>query len=117
MKFKIDENLPIEVAELLRQTGYDATTVLEHDLGGSADTHLASLCQEERRVFVTLDTDFGDIRAYPPKQFYGLIVLRLRRQDKPYVLQILARLIRIFSTEPLERHLWIVEEDRIRIRG
>jgi hypothetical protein len=63
MKFKIDENLPIEVAELLRQTGYDATTVLEQDLGGSADTHLASLCQEERRVFVTLDTDFGDIRA------------------------------------------------------
>lgn len=53
MKFKIDENLPIEVAELLRQTGYDATTVLEQDLGGSADTHLASLCQEERRVFVT----------------------------------------------------------------
>jgi predicted nuclease of predicted toxin-antitoxin system len=50
MKFKIDENLPIEVAELLRQTGYDATTVLEQDLGGSADTYLASLCQEERRV-------------------------------------------------------------------
>jgi predicted nuclease of predicted toxin-antitoxin system len=69
MKFKVDENLPIEVAELLRQTGYDATTVLEQDLGGSADTHLASLCQEERRIFVTLDTDFGDIRAYPPKQF------------------------------------------------
>ena len=117
MKFKIDENLPIEVAELLRQTGYDAATVLEQDLGGSADTDLASLCQEERRVFVTLDTDFGDIRAYPPEQFYGLIVLRLKRQDKPYVLQIFSRLIRIFSTEPLERHLWIVEEDRIRIRG
>jgi len=117
MKFKIDENLPIEVAELLRQTGYDAATVLEQDLGGSADTDLASLCQKERRVFVTLDTDFADIRAYPPEKFYGLIVLRLKRQDKPYVLQIFSRLIRIFSTEPLERHLWIVEEDRIRIRA
>jgi predicted nuclease of predicted toxin-antitoxin system len=60
MKFKIDENLPMEVAELLRQTGYDATTVLEQDLGGSLDTDLASLCQKERRVFVTLGTDFGN---------------------------------------------------------
>ena len=43
----------MEVAELLRQTGYDTTTVLEQDLGGSADTDLAPLCQKERRVFVT----------------------------------------------------------------
>ena len=41
----------------------------------------------------------------------------LKRQDKPYILQIFSRLIRIFSTEPLERRLWIVEEDRIRIRA
>ncbi|HLP44906.1 MAG TPA: DUF5615 family PIN-like protein [Candidatus Kapabacteria bacterium] len=30
MKFKIDENLPVEIAVLLRQKGYDATTVIEH---------------------------------------------------------------------------------------
>jgi predicted nuclease of predicted toxin-antitoxin system len=29
MKFKIDENLPVEVAEVLRQAGYEAATV--HD--------------------------------------------------------------------------------------
>lgn len=37
MKFKIDENLPIEVAELLQQAGYDAMTVLDQHLGGKAD--------------------------------------------------------------------------------
>jgi len=36
MKFKIDENLPIEVSELLRQTGYDATTVLSGVLRGES---------------------------------------------------------------------------------
>ena len=47
MKFKIDENLPIEVAELFKQSGYDAMTVLEQDLGGIADADLASICQKE----------------------------------------------------------------------
>jgi predicted nuclease of predicted toxin-antitoxin system len=41
MKFKIDENLPVEVAESLRQMGYEATTVLEQGLGGGADAHIA----------------------------------------------------------------------------
>jgi predicted nuclease of predicted toxin-antitoxin system len=116
MKFKIDENLPIDVADLLRKSGYDATTVLEQDIGGCADSDLASICQKETRAFITLDTDFADIRAYPPGEFFGLIVLRLRHHDKPYVMQVISRLISMLLTEPLERHLWIVEEDRIRIR-
>ncbi len=29
MDFKIDENLPIEVADLLRQVGHDAVTIAE----------------------------------------------------------------------------------------
>jgi predicted nuclease of predicted toxin-antitoxin system len=82
MRFKIDENLPIEVAEALRQVGHDAATVLEQQHGGSADAQLATLCQHESRVLVTLDMDFADIRNYPPAEFPGLIVLRLRQQDK-----------------------------------
>jgi predicted nuclease of predicted toxin-antitoxin system len=97
MRFKVDENLPIEVAEMLRQAGYDAATVLEQRYGGSADAQVATLCQRESRVLVTLDIDFAHIRNYPPTEFPGLIVLRLRRQDKPIVLDMLARLIKSFA--------------------
>ena len=34
MKFKIDENLPREVAALLRDAGHDAMTVVDQGLGG-----------------------------------------------------------------------------------
>jgi hypothetical protein len=34
MKFKIDENLPVEVAELLRQAGYETATVYDQNLMG-----------------------------------------------------------------------------------
>jgi predicted nuclease of predicted toxin-antitoxin system len=117
MKFKIDENLPIEIAELLRQAGHDATTVLEEQIGGCTDAMLAALCRQENRALVTLDMDFADIRGYPPAEFPGLVVLCLRQQDKPCVLDLFARLVRVLHEEPLEGHLWIVEEGRIRIRG
>ncbi len=85
-------------------------------MGGEDDQDIASVCQYEQRALVTVDTDFADIRTYPPGKFSGLIVLRLKRQDKPQVLKIITRLIPMLSREPLEGCLWIVEENRIRIR-
>ena len=84
MRFKVDENLPVELADLLREASHDAATVLEQQLAGAMDADVASVCQHEARALITLDTDFADIRAYPPEKYAGLIVLRLRRQDKPY---------------------------------
>ena len=117
MKFKIDENLPVEVAELLRQSGYDALTVLDQQLGGEADDEIGTICQREDRIIVTLDLGFADIRTYPPQEFSGLIVLRLKRQDKLRVLGIVERLLDVLKSEPLDKKLWIVSERRIRIRG
>ena len=117
MRFKIDENLPVEVAELLRRVGYDAVSVFDQHLEGSDDPAIASVCQQEHRCLITLDKDFSDIRTYPPEQFYGLIVLRLNHQDKPYVLDIIKDVVKLLASEPLEQHLWIVEEGRVRIRG
>ncbi|GAB6909952.1 conserved hypothetical protein [Desulfosarcina cetonica] len=117
MKFKIDENLPVDVAHLLRQSGYNSMTVLDQDLGGSADSTIASICQQEKRILVTLDTDFADIRAYPPGEYYGIIVLRLTHHDKPYIMQVFSRLVKKLQIEPLNGCLWIVEENRIRIRN
>jgi len=117
MKFKLDENLPIELVRLLKDNGHDALTVLEQNLGGESDSRIAQVCKKEKRVLITLDTDFSDILTYPPEEFFGLIVLRLKTQDKPRVLSVVSRLVSILFKEPLERHLWIVEEGRVRISG
>ena len=117
MRFKVDENLPVEVAQLLRQVGHGAITVAEQGFAGRSDEHIASICQGEERALITLDTDFADIRTYPPEQYSGLVVLRLKQQDKPYVLRIIDLLMHALAAQPLDGRLWIVEERRIRIRG
>ena len=116
MEFKIDENLPVEAAELLRQAGYGAATVLDQNLGGRADSNVASACRRQGYALVTMEMDFADIRAYPPEQYSGIIVMRLKQQDKPHVLEILTRLMQVLLSEPLEQRLWVVEERRVRIR-
>jgi hypothetical protein len=73
--------------------------------------------QRENRTLVTLDGGFGDIRAYPPRAYPGLVVLRLPRQDKAFVLEVCQRLMGEFAKEPLAGRLWIVETNRIRVRS
>ena len=48
MKFKVDENLPVELAEFLRNEGYDAITVIEQNLSGRSDSIIASVCKKEK---------------------------------------------------------------------
>ena len=116
VRFKVDENLPAEAAELLRRAGHDAVTVGEQSLSGSGDADLARICQTEARSLVTLDLGFADIRTYPPALYPGMLVLRLRQQDKPRVLETLGRVLPLLAEEPLDRRLWIVDERQVRVR-
>lgn len=116
MKFKVDQNLPIEVVQLLGQAGYDTATVLDQELGGVKDANLARSYRQENRAGVTLDLDFADIRSYPPQEYAGIIVLRPKQQDKLQVVQLFERLLKALQREKLEHALWIVDEQRIRIR-
>ena len=117
MKFKIDENLPVEAAELIRNEGYDAVTVWDQNLGGAADQNIAKVCNKEGRALITLDKDFANIRSYPPGEYFGLIVLRLIRQDKIHVLETIKRILPILRKQQPKKQLWIVEENDIRIRS
>jgi predicted nuclease of predicted toxin-antitoxin system len=117
VKFKVDKNLPIEVAQPLREAGHDVYSVHDQGLVGAKDQVLAEVCRSENRIMVTLDAHFADIRTYPPENYSGLIVLRLERQDKPHVLEVMQRVLKLFSTETLEGKLWIVDEKRVRVRG
>ncbi len=45
MQFKTDENLPIEVAETLRDAGFDALTVHDQEMVGNPDLQVSAVCQ------------------------------------------------------------------------
>lgn len=117
MRFKVDENLPAEAAALLREAGHDVHTVRDEGLSGAPDPRIAEACRSEGRALLTLDTDFANIFAYPPEGLLGVVVLRLSRQDKTHVLEVLAGLVPLLNAETLTGRLWIVDERRVRVHG
>jgi predicted nuclease of predicted toxin-antitoxin system len=117
MRFKIDENLHDDVADLLATRGHDVHTVHTEGLKGCDDDFLATHCKNEDRALVTLDLDFADIRSYPPVDYSGIIVLRVSSQSRPHVLGVMARVADSLEREQLGHRLWIVTDASIRIRG
>jgi predicted nuclease of predicted toxin-antitoxin system len=115
--FKVDENLPAEVLDLLRGARHDAASVTEQGLGGAPDDVVARVCRDERRTLVTLDRGFGDIRKYPPPLHPGIVVLRLARRDRRSLVGALRRALDQCSGEPLEARLCVITEAAIRRRS
>ena len=116
MRGKIDENMPLESAEVLRACGWECHTVFDEGLSGAADGNIAIRCQAEGRVLFTLDLDFADIRAYPPSEYPGIVVLRPVQPGRNSVLKLLREAIPLLRSESAEHRLWIIEPGRLRIR-
>lgn len=116
MKFKVDENLPAEHAAILREAGHEADTVADQKLSGAGDSEIYKRCQEEDRILLTLDLDFANVQAHPPKSHCGIIVFRSNAQDKVTLISMLRRMLPMLASRSPRQQLWIVERDRIRYR-
>ena len=116
MRFKLDENIPRAVGDVLRAAGHVADTALDEALGGASDAKLMEACRRERRVLVTLDLDFADIRLNPPADHAGVWVLRPPLNSVQGLLHTVRNALALLASEPVERRLWIVERSRVRVR-
>lgn len=116
MKVKVDENLPLSVAELLRERGVDAHTVHEEDLAGTTDPDLLDVMRLEDRMILTLDRGFGDIRRYPPGTHPGVVVLRLSDESAPAAREAVAQLVENHDLDDLRGAITIVQQGTLRIR-
>jgi len=77
VKFKIDENLPFILKKLIEGHGKNEVDSVYHEnITGIDDKSLIVHCLKEKRVLITLDTDF----MKTTDDNYGIIVLRLKAQ-------------------------------------
>ncbi len=76
MKFKVDENLPAELATDLAEVGHEAETVVQEGMAGISDSYLLELARQEDRILMTLDKGIANIHTYPPGVFAGIVLFR-----------------------------------------
>ena len=109
--------MPADFAALLVKSGHDVHGVIDEGLGGGSEDFVIVLAaRREQRILMTFDTDFADIRHYPPGTHPGIIVFRLRDQRWASLAPQARRLLEQGKLEHLATSLAIVSETRVRLR-
>jgi predicted nuclease of predicted toxin-antitoxin system len=99
MKIKLEENLPLRLATLLKNLGHDVHTLYDELLLGRADAEIWEATQEESRFLITQDLDFSDLRQFAPGSHHGILLVRLRSPNRE---DLIARVCELFQRENVD---------------
>lgn len=113
MRILADENCPGDLVDALRAAGHDVRWI-RTDAPGITDPTILALAQQEARLVLTFDKDFGELafRDRLPAQ-HGVILCRLRGLRPS---QITAHVIRVLSSRTdWAEHFTVLTEQQIRI--
>lgn len=77
LRFFVDEDTPLTLVPELQRQGYDVVHGRHVGLLGKSDSEVLAFAREERRLLITRDLGFGDVRSQPPGSHCGIILLRV----------------------------------------
>ena len=116
MHIKLDENLGRAHAAFLVGQGHQVERTFEEGLSGEADRIVWERVCAEDRFFITLDTDFSDVRHFLPGTHPGILLLRPRSRSRDAALNLLRRIVEVHPLETLRGCLVVAREAHTRIR-
>jgi predicted nuclease of predicted toxin-antitoxin system len=116
MQIKVDEDLPRQVVNLLRENGYQADSVIEQGMSGWKDVELWRKIQNESRLLVTADKGFADIRIYPPGTHNGVMLLRPDQDGIRPTVELVERVLQSYNLIALSGTITVVTPRGVRVR-
>lgn len=117
MRFLIDNALSPVVAERLQAAGHDAVHVRDYGLQAASDEEIFERAQQEQRVVVSADTDFGTLLALRRERSPSVVLFRHGTQRRPDTqAQMLLANLEAIEQDLTDGSLAVIEPERIRIR-
>lgn len=110
MKFLTDENIASSVAMELRNQKFDVKDVKEEGLFGISDRDIIDLALKEKRIIITHDKDFLHIVS---ASHFGVILIRMRKQDPIAVSRTLLLLLSSSMRKKLVGNVSVVSEHQV----
>lgn len=115
MKFLLDQDVYATTARFLSDLGHDVIPVARIGLSRADDEELLRVAQEQSRIFVTRDRDFGNL-VFVRALGAGVIYLCVLPSTENAVHSELERVLRTYTEEELVSAFVAIEPDGHRIR-
>jgi len=115
MKFLLDQDVYATTARFLEALGHDVVPAARLGLSRASDEELLRIAQEEGRIFVTRDRDFGGL-VFVKLLGAGVLYLRVLPSTQNAVHDELGRVLATYTDEELSGAFVSIEPDGHRIR-
>src|SRR4030066_610407 len=103
-KLYLDQMFRVEVAEALRNEGYDVVRASETGHARADDKQILNKAISENRILITLDEHFGDWVILPLSRHPGVIRLKVHPTASEKVLKILVPFLSLHSKKQFRDH-------------
>jgi len=114
MKFLADEGIDLPIVETLRNSGYDVYYIAESAVG-ILDTAILKKSNDENRILMTRDKDFGELAFRDKMVHSGIILNRLHELSAENKARIVLKVIEDYQSE-LIGSFTVIQPNKIRIR-
>lgn len=98
----------------LRKLGYDIVSIAEGSPSIS-DAEVLTKANEQDRIILTNDKDFGDLVFLTKLKHSGVVLFRLKSEKAVVKIKVLENLLKTY-TSILKKAFIVVDESRVRIR-
>jgi predicted nuclease of predicted toxin-antitoxin system len=118
MRFLVDAALSPDLAVVLARSGHDAVHLRDLGLQAASDEEVFGRAQDEDRIVVSADTDFGTLLARRQSSKPSLILFRLDTGRTPDVqASLLLENLPAIEDALEQGSVVVVEPSRIRVRA
>lgn len=115
MRFLADQDVYAITIAFLSGLGHDVVRAAQFGLAQAGDADLLRVAQEQGRVFVTRDRDFGAI-VFVQGGGPGVLYLRILPSNQQAVHAQLEQVLTLYSETELQSSFVVIEPGRHRVR-
>ncbi len=115
MRFLTDQDVYAITIRFLSGLGHDVVTAAQLGLAQADDLELLRVAQDQGRIFVTRDRDFGGL-VFVLGSGAGVVYLRILPSTRNAVHAELERILALYDEQELQGSFVVIEPGRHRIR-